>query len=69
MEQLTARAELENDVVELRGFRKVDESDHVGMVQLAHNLDFFQYIGSLYKSRVSRDFELHGARIDIYIYI
>jgi hypothetical protein len=47
VEQLSARAELENDVVILPRFGKVHQLDDIGVVKIAHNLDFFQDIRSL----------------------
>lgn len=52
MEQFATWGKFENDVVILLGFGKVDELDDVGVVQLAHNLDFFQNVGPL-RGRVS----------------
>lgn len=47
VEQLTTRGELENNVVIRLGFRKVDELDDVGMIELAHNLHLFQNVCAL----------------------
>lgn len=47
VEQLTARAQLEDDEVILAGLRKGDELDNVRVIQLSHYLNLFQNIGSL----------------------
>ena len=47
MEKLATRGKLEDDVVVLSRFGKVDKLDDVGMVQLSHDLDFFEDIRSL----------------------
>ena len=49
VKELTARAELEDDVVVLSRFGEVDQADDIGMVQLPHDLDFFQNVGTLEK--------------------
>jgi hypothetical protein len=49
MKELPARTELENDVVILSRLGKVNELDNIGMIQLSHDLNFFQNIGSLWK--------------------
>ena len=48
MEELSARAQFENDVVVLPGLGEVDEADDVGMVELSHYLDFFEDVCSLW---------------------
>lgn len=47
MEEFTTRAELKDDVVVLSRLREVDELDDIGMVDLSHDLDFFQDIRAL----------------------
>lgn len=47
VEQFAARAELQNNVVKLGGFREVDQTGNVGVVELAHNLHLFENIGAL----------------------
>ena len=47
MEKLAARAELQNDVVVLAGFGEIDQLDDIRVVDLSHNLHFFENIGSL----------------------
>jgi hypothetical protein len=47
MEQFTTWAQLQDDVVVLLGFGKVDELDNVGVVQLAHDLYFLEDVRSL----------------------
>jgi hypothetical protein len=42
MEELSTRGQLKNDVIILPRFRKVYEFDDVGMIQLSHDLNFFQ---------------------------
>ena len=57
MKQLASRTELENNVVILPGFREINEINDVGVVQLAHDLNFFENIRSLHErmgiSRIS----------------
>jgi hypothetical protein len=48
VEQLATGTQLEDDVVVLLGFGEVDEFDNVGVVELAHDLDFLEDIGSLW---------------------
>lgn len=48
VEQLAARCQLEDDVVVLFRFGKVDEVDDVGVFQLAHDLNLLQNIRSLW---------------------
>lgn len=47
VEELAAWRKLENDVVVLFGFGKVDEVDDVGVFELAHDLDLLQNVRSL----------------------
>lgn len=47
VEQLAAGCQLKDDVVVLFRFGKVDEVDDVGVLELAHDLDFFQNVCSL----------------------
>ena len=48
MEQLATGAQFEDDVVSLTRFGKMDEFDDVGMVDLSHDLNFFEDVGALY---------------------
>lgn len=50
MEELATGRELEDDVVVLLGFRKVDELDDVGMIELPHDLNLFQDVGPLWNN-------------------
>jgi hypothetical protein len=47
VEKLATRTKLENDVVILAGFGKVDQFHDVGVVQIAHDLDFLEDVCSL----------------------
>ena len=47
VEELSTGAELQNNVIVLAGFGKVDQLDDVGVIQVAHDLDFFQNVCSL----------------------
>lgn len=47
MEELAARAKLQDNVVVLTGFGEVDEFDDIGMVELSHDLDFLEDVCSL----------------------
>lgn len=47
MEELAARAELQDNVVVLTGFGEVDEFDNVGMVELSHDLYLLEDVRSL----------------------
>ena len=47
VEQLASRGKLKNDVVVLSRFGKVDQLDNVGVIELAHDLDFFKDVRSL----------------------
>lgn len=47
VEQLSTRAEFENDVVVLSRFGKVHQLDDVWVVEVAHNLDFLEDVHSL----------------------
>lgn len=50
VEQLATRTQLEDDEVMLAGFGKVDEANDIGMVQLSHDLNLFEDVGSLMPS-------------------
>lgn len=54
VEKLATRAELKNDIVVLSGFGEVDKLHDVGMIELAHDLDFLENICSLFEHDVSR---------------
>ncbi len=47
MEELASWAEFKDDVVVLARFGKVDELDNIRVIQLPHDLHFFEDIGSL----------------------
>ena len=47
MEQFAARTKLEDDVVVLARFGKVNQLDDVGVVKLTHDLDFLKDVRSL----------------------
>lgn len=47
MEELASRAELKDDIVVLARLGKIDKSDDVGVIQLAHDLHLFEDVGSL----------------------
>lgn len=47
MEELASGAKLQDDVVILAGFGEIDQLDDVGVVEVAHNLDFFEDIRTL----------------------
>lgn len=47
MEQFASRAKLQDNIVVLPRFGKVDKSDNVGMIKLSHDLDLFQNVCSL----------------------
>ncbi len=47
MEELAARAELQDNVVVLTRFGEVDEFDDIGMVQLSHDLNLLENVRSL----------------------
>lgn len=47
MEQLATGAKLEDDIIVLAALGEVDETDDVGMVYLAHNLNLFQDVCAL----------------------
>lgn len=47
MEQFTARGKFKYDVVILSGFGKIDEFNDIRVIELAHNLHFFQDVCSL----------------------
>ena len=47
MEELAARAQLQDDVVVLSRFGEVEKLDDIRVVELTHDLYFFQDISSL----------------------
>ena len=47
VEEFAARTQLQDDEVVLPAFREVDEADDVGVLQLAHDLDFLQNVRPL----------------------
>lgn len=47
MEELTSRAQLENNVVVLFGLGEFDELDDIWVVELSHNLHFLEDVRSL----------------------
>ena len=47
VEELSTRTQLENNVVVLASFREFHQRDDVGVVELTHDLDFFEDIGTL----------------------
>jgi len=47
VEQFAARAQLEDDEVVLLRFAELNELHNVGMVKVAHDLNFFENVGSL----------------------
>lgn len=47
MEKLASRTELENDVVVLTRLGEVNELDDIRVVELSHNLYFFEDVCSL----------------------
>lgn len=53
MEELATGAQLQYDVIVLFRFGEVDQADDIGMVQLAHDLNFFEDVGSLEKTVTS----------------
>lgn len=53
VEELAAGAELEDDVVILAGFGKVDQFGDIGVVEVAHNLHFLEDVRSLRMRHVS----------------
>lgn len=54
VEELAAGAELEDDVVILPGFGKVDQFGDIGVVEVAHDLHFLEDIRSLWMRHVSQ---------------
>jgi hypothetical protein len=48
MEKLASRTELENDVVVLSGLGEIDQFSDVGVIKVAHNLNFLEDVGSLW---------------------
>jgi hypothetical protein len=53
VEKLSARAEFENDEIVLSRFVEVDELDDIRVIELSHDLHFFEDIGTLYTFLVS----------------
>ena len=53
VEKLATRAQLEDDVVVLPGLGEVDQVDDIRVVELAHDLNFFEDVGSLVADDVS----------------
>jgi hypothetical protein len=47
MEEFATRTQLEDDVVILLGLAEFNKLNDVGVVEVAHNLDFFEDIRSL----------------------
>lgn len=52
MEELPAGAEFQDDIIILARLGKLNQFDDVRVIDLAHNLYFFQDVGSLYKRSV-----------------
>lgn len=50
VEQFTSRAQLEDNIVVLTRFSEINQLDDVGMLNLPHDLDFLEDIGTLRKS-------------------
>lgn len=48
VEELASGAKLQDDVVILSGFGEVDQLDDIGVVEVAHNLDFLKDIRTLH---------------------
>lgn len=53
VEELASGAKFENDIVVLPGLGEVDQFGDVGVIQVAHNLDFLKNICSLRWKHVS----------------
>lgn len=51
MEKLPAGTQFQDDIVILARFGKLDQFNDVRVIDLAHNLYFFQDVGSLYNSQ------------------
>jgi hypothetical protein len=47
MKEFSARTEFEDDEIVLPGFVKVEELDNIWVVQLSHDLNFFENVRSL----------------------
>ena len=47
VEELASRAQLEDEEVVLLGLGELDQADNVGVIQLSHDLNFFEDIGPL----------------------
>lgn len=47
VEQFASRTQLQHDVIILGRFGEVHELDDVGVIDLSHNLHFFEDVGSL----------------------
>ena len=47
VEKFTAWAQLEDNVIVLARLGEVNEPDDIGMIELAHDLDFFEDVGPL----------------------
>jgi len=47
VEELTARAKLQDDVVVLTGFDEFNEFDDIWVVKLSHNLNFLENVCAL----------------------
>lgn len=47
VEQLATGGQLQDDVVVLLGLGKFDELDDVGVIELAHDLNLFEDVGTL----------------------
>lgn len=47
MEELTTRAELKDNVVVLTSLGELDKLDNVGVIELTHDLNFFEDVGTL----------------------
>jgi len=47
VEELTTRAELKDDVVVLAGLGELDKLDNVRVVELTHDLNFLEDVGTL----------------------
>jgi hypothetical protein len=50
VEEFSAWAELEDNVIVLARLRKLDQFDDIRVIDLAHNLDLFEDVRSLYSS-------------------
>jgi len=52
VEEFSSRTKLQNDEIVLSGFRKIDELDDIGMIQLAHDLNFLENVCTLQKMTI-----------------